>query len=180
MLLTAEHVHASVPQSRAERQRYIAAQEKAWLSLSWDRKRFSTEAAKSALTLLSAIAFSDHRDPIDLSLLSEDGMSSGASSSRGTKRPASALSPDTDEQPQPTRRPSASGSPARNNAAAAATDRPQQNGAAAKEGGAKDSKKSKSKKARTSTGIITEGTQVACLDRSVNEYWVLGLSLIHI
>lgn len=71
MLLTEEQVSSQVPRTPEERLNYIVAQEKAWLSLPWDRKRYTTEQAQTAITLLSAIAFSDFRDPIDLSHLPE-------------------------------------------------------------------------------------------------------------
>lgn len=88
MLLTEEYVHADVPRSSTERQKFIAAQEKTWLSLAWDRSRYSQELADCATCLLSAIAFSDLADPIDLSLLSDDAGSSAEppSSDRGSKR----------------------------------------------------------------------------------------------
>lgn len=88
MLLTEEHVHADVPRSSTERQKFIAAQEKSWLSLAWDRSRYSQELADCATRLLSAIAFSDLADPIDLSLLSDDTGSSAEppSSDRASKR----------------------------------------------------------------------------------------------
>lgn len=88
MLLTEEYVHAEVPRSPPERQKYIAQQEKGWLSLSWDRSRYSQDLARTASLLLSAIAFSDHADPIDLTLLSDDAGSSAepGSSDRGSKR----------------------------------------------------------------------------------------------
>lgn len=76
MLLTEECAQAEVPRSPAERQKFIAAQEKAWMSLSWDRKRYTPDQAKTAITLLSAIGFSDFRDSIDLSHLSDEAASS--------------------------------------------------------------------------------------------------------
>lgn len=89
-------MNSQVPRSSAERQKFIADKEKSWLSLSWDRKRFSNDLARTASQLLSAIAFSDHADPIDLSLLSDTGASSGdvgsshrdSRESRGSKRRA--------------------------------------------------------------------------------------------
>lgn len=88
MLLTEECVHADVPRSPSERQKFIAQQEKLWLSLGWDRSRYSQDLAQTATRLLSAIAFSDHGDPIDLTLLSDDAGSSAevGSSDRGSKR----------------------------------------------------------------------------------------------
>lgn len=84
---------SQVPKSAPERLKYIANQEKRWLSLAWDRSRYSQELARTASLLLSAIAFSDHGDPIDLNLLSDDAGSSAdqASSERPNKRP---LDPD--------------------------------------------------------------------------------------
>lgn len=76
MLLTEECVHAQVPRTAAERQKYIAAQERRWLALGWDQTRYTVELAQAATQFLSAIAFSDHRDPIDLNLLSDDAVSS--------------------------------------------------------------------------------------------------------
>lgn len=76
MLLTEECAQAEVPRSPAERQKFIAAQEKSWMSLSWDRKLYTSDQAKTAITLLSAIGFSDFRDPIDLSHLSDEAASS--------------------------------------------------------------------------------------------------------
>lgn len=94
MLLTEEYVHANVPRSSVERKKFIAAQEKSWLSLGWDRSRYSQELADTATRLLSAIAFSDLADPIDLSLLAttdDAGSSIDAPSSdrgsKGSKRP---------------------------------------------------------------------------------------------
>lgn len=88
MLLTEECIQADVPRSPSERQKFIAQQEKLWLSLSWDRNRYTQDLARNASLLLSAIAFSDHGDPIDLSLLGADGGSSAeaGSSERGSKR----------------------------------------------------------------------------------------------
>jgi len=90
MQLTEEYAKAQVPRSSAERQKFIVAQEKLWLSLAWDRTRFSNDLARTACRLLSVIAFSDHGDPVDLNLLGDDvGSSADAGSSeRGTKRPA--------------------------------------------------------------------------------------------
>lgn len=148
MLLTEECAHVQVPRSPTERQKFIAAQEKMWMSLSWDRKRYTADQAKTALTLLSAIAFSDHRDPIDPSHLSDDGTSSrgggssadgGSSSQResqresarhfGIKRPADMVAQSSSQRPP------------------------------------KKSKRS---------APIPNGTQVACLDKSSGEMWVLG------
>lgn len=74
----------------------IAQKEEMWLSLAWDRKRFTLDLAHAASHLLSVIAFSDHADPIDLSLLSDDAGSSDrqnssqpdstSKGSRGSKR----------------------------------------------------------------------------------------------
>lgn len=80
MLLIEELANAQIPRSRAERQKQIAAQEKVWMALPWDRTRYTPELASQASILLSAIAFSDLAQPVDLSLLSDDNNSSARSS----------------------------------------------------------------------------------------------------
>lgn len=141
MLLTEEHVHTPVPRSSVERQKFIAAKEKMWMSLEWDRNRFSHDLAQAASQLLSAIAFSDHADPIDLNLLSEDGASSGDAGS--------------------SQRDSQGSKASRGSKRRAETDASR----------AKPTKKSKRSNHNT---ILTPGTQVACLDKSANQFWVLG------
>lgn len=149
MLLTEEHVDTQVPPSSTERQKFISAQEKRWMSLSWDRKRFTSEQARVALTFLSAIAFSDHRDPIDLSHLSDD-----ASSSRDAGSSADGGSSSQRESPR--------------GSAQRGTKRPADTPPRAPH---------KSKKSKRSKQFvpISKGTQVACLDRSTSStMWVLG------
>lgn len=76
MILTEEAVQSQVPRSPAERQQFIADREESWMALSWDRNKFSPDDAKTTLTILSAIAFSDYKEPIDLSHLSDEASSS--------------------------------------------------------------------------------------------------------
>lgn len=83
MKLTEEKASLKVAQSPEERLKHIVEQEQAWLSLPWDRQKYSTETAQIAATLLSAIAFSDFQEPIDLNLLSDDGSSSAQDMSSG-------------------------------------------------------------------------------------------------
>ncbi|CAN8062259.1 unnamed protein product [Agarophyton chilense] len=156
MLLTEECVHVQVPSAAAERQKFIAAQEKRWLSLGWDRSRYTNELAQAATRFLSAIAFSDHRDPIDLNLLSDDagsgadaGSSAGSGASRAsrasrgsrTSRGARVTGKRRAEAEPPARKP---------------PKKPKRNG---------------------KSTLISSGAKVACLDRSgdADEHqWVLG------
>lgn len=94
MLLAEEIALANPVKSAAERQKCIVAQEKYLLALGWDRNRYSQEVARTASRLLSVIAFSDHREPIDLNLLTdESGSSRDGGSERGSKRPADVETP---------------------------------------------------------------------------------------
>lgn len=144
---------SQVPRSSTERQEFIAAQEKIWMSLSWDRKRYTSEQAKTALTLLSAIAFSDHRDPIDVSHLSDD-----VSSSRGDGSSADGGSSSQRES----QRGSARRGGRKRHAEHASLSLSQ-----------KPPKKIRSSKP-SANSPIPKGTQVACLDKSSGEMWVLG------
>lgn len=103
MLLTEEMLAANPVKSPSERQKCIIAKEKSLLALAWDRTRFSHDVARTASRLLAVIAYSDHRDPIDLTLLSDESGSSGdAGSDRGSKRPAD---PEAPVQKPPAKKP---------------------------------------------------------------------------
>lgn len=174
MLLTEEAVQAQVSRPPAERQQLIAAREESWMALSWDRKRFSSDDAKTTLTILSAIAFSDYKEPIDLSHLSDEATSSRDAASSAEQPPAPSSSANA-------KQPSAHHTPARAHDANALNTSSSGGRITKKDASKRPSSKRERRikpkrlNPKPSKPTIPAKSIVACLVRSAEpDMWVLG------